>query len=191
VLQLIFRALKRAGVQVRYSQGYNPSPRVSFSPALGLGMESLAEYFDMELDAPLLSADESLERLTDSLPPSIRVSSIVLTDGRVPEAYRFRYGIDLPHPMPADLAARIAAFLASPSWEIERRRKGRVKQLDIRPLVERMVLQGHRLEVDLLCYNAKAGTNPRELLTTVLGLSQEQALVSRITKLSCEQVSFA
>ncbi|MCI5197602.1 MAG: DUF2344 domain-containing protein, partial [Candidatus Electrothrix sp. AW5] len=35
------------------SQGFNPSPKVSFSPALPVGVESYIEYFDIDLASPV------------------------------------------------------------------------------------------------------------------------------------------
>lgn len=41
------RALRRAGVVMAYTQGFNPRPRISFALALALGSESEAEYADV------------------------------------------------------------------------------------------------------------------------------------------------
>ncbi len=43
------RAFRRAGLPVAYSQGFNPRPLLSFGPALPLGVESRAEYWDVFL----------------------------------------------------------------------------------------------------------------------------------------------
>ena len=44
LLQVFFRAFSRAKLPLNFSQGFNPTPKVSFSPALPLGTESLAEF---------------------------------------------------------------------------------------------------------------------------------------------------
>lgn len=49
LMNLITRALKRAGVRLQYSQGFNPSPRLSFGPPLIVGAAGLREYFDMRV----------------------------------------------------------------------------------------------------------------------------------------------
>ena len=48
VMDLLERALRAAGVPVRYTEGYNPHIRLSMGPALPLGAEAMAEYFDVE-----------------------------------------------------------------------------------------------------------------------------------------------
>ncbi len=60
VLQLIFRTLSRARLPVLFSKGFNPTPKVSFSQALPVGVESMDEYFDVELSQHLQSPAETL-----------------------------------------------------------------------------------------------------------------------------------
>jgi radical SAM family uncharacterized protein len=53
VMDLLERALRAAAVPVRYTEGYNPHVRLSMGPALPLGYEALAEFFDAECHAPV------------------------------------------------------------------------------------------------------------------------------------------
>jgi radical SAM-linked protein len=46
---VILKALRRTGLPLRFSQGLNPHPKLSFGQALPVGIESLCEYFDVEL----------------------------------------------------------------------------------------------------------------------------------------------
>ncbi len=43
------RAMRRAQLPLAYSGGFNPRPRIAFGPALAVGVESQAEYLDIEL----------------------------------------------------------------------------------------------------------------------------------------------
>jgi len=49
-LKLFQRAVKRAGLPVAYSQGFNPHQLMSFGMPLALGMAGLNEYADIEFD---------------------------------------------------------------------------------------------------------------------------------------------
>ena len=51
------RSLRRSGVQVAYSEGFSPRPRLSFGLALSTGHESLGEYLDIDLAEDLDPAD--------------------------------------------------------------------------------------------------------------------------------------
>lgn len=48
-MAVIFRAFRMAGLPVAYSEGFSPSPRISFGPATPLGLESAEEYLDVEM----------------------------------------------------------------------------------------------------------------------------------------------
>lgn len=66
------RAFKRAGIQLAYSQGYNPHPRMSFAQPLPLGYTSAGEYLEFETkeahDASRIAA-----MLSETLPQGISV----------------------------------------------------------------------------------------------------------------------
>ena len=50
------KAIRRAQIPVAFSGGYSPHMIMSFASPLGVGVESLGEYFDMELAEPLPTA---------------------------------------------------------------------------------------------------------------------------------------
>lgn len=187
LLQLIFRALRRAGVPLAYSQGFNPTPRVSFSQALPVGMESKAEFFDMELLRPLEESKSLLERLNRELPPGLQAHAIGPAPGKQPACVRAGYEVRLPADAdgpgdPAMLAERAAAFLACSSFPISRVRKNRQTSFDMRPLVAALQPQPDHLHMELLHRQGLPGVNPREVLEHVFGLSREEALAARIVK---------
>ncbi len=49
LLRTFSRAIRRAELPIRYSEGFNPHPKLSFGPALSLGLESFCEMLDIEL----------------------------------------------------------------------------------------------------------------------------------------------
>lgn len=44
LLRVVNRVFRRSGVEVKYSEGFNPHMEMYFSPPLSLGIESLCEY---------------------------------------------------------------------------------------------------------------------------------------------------
>jgi radical SAM-linked protein len=57
VLRFIQRAVKRAGINAKYSEGFNPHMKTSFGFPLSLGTESIGEYFDIELNDDITPED--------------------------------------------------------------------------------------------------------------------------------------
>lgn len=72
VLRFIQRAVKRAGINARYSEGFNPHMKTSFGFPLSLGTESIGEYFDIELNEDI-STDDFLNRMNTALPEEMQV----------------------------------------------------------------------------------------------------------------------
>ena len=71
------RALARAGIGARFTEGFNPKPRLEFASPLGLGIES-----DEEIAAVLLEsvseAERFAERMNPALPAGLCVSRCAL-----------------------------------------------------------------------------------------------------------------
>jgi radical SAM-linked protein len=77
------RSLVRAGYRARFTEGFNPKPRMEFASPLALGAESQAEIASAELedfDGPGPFA----ERMNLALPPGISVEEAAV----MPEAPR-------------------------------------------------------------------------------------------------------
>ena len=59
------KAIRRANLPVAFSGGYSPHMIMSFAAPLGVGTESLGEYFDLELAETVPTSEEvkNAERL--------------------------------------------------------------------------------------------------------------------------------
>ena len=187
LLQLVFRTLQRAGLPLLFSRGFNPTPRVSFSQALPVGVESLAEFFEMDLAHPLASMENTVVQLNTQLPELIRVVAVTFAPRSVAQSSLIRYEISSPT-WPQELQGRIAGFLQQESFIIDRFRKNRHKDLDLRPLVTCMELREEVLYLELLSHQGQPGANPREILEKVLGISEREALLARIIKTSAQEM---
>ena len=73
------RILRRAGVPIAYSQGFNPQPRMQLASALPLGIVSNCEILDIWVIAPI-STDSLKNDLAVGLPSGIEIIEIVETD---------------------------------------------------------------------------------------------------------------
>jgi radical SAM-linked protein len=72
-LRMVHRTMTRAKLPVAFSQGFNPSMKISFGPALPLLMEGAGEYIDVELTD---TAEQIQERLNALLPEGGKVLSV-------------------------------------------------------------------------------------------------------------------
>src|SRR4051812_6059853 len=67
LMRCLERMLRRAGVPIAHSQGFNPRPKAVFPLALALGIEGRREVVELELTEPIEPA-ELLGRLAACAP---------------------------------------------------------------------------------------------------------------------------
>ena len=80
-LRVMQRAIQRIGFPIGYSEGYNPHMKMSFGFPISLGIESVGEYFEIELTEDL-DALEVGTILGDNLPLDMRVVDCVKDEGK-------------------------------------------------------------------------------------------------------------
>jgi len=86
-------ALRRCEIPMVFSEGYSPRPRMSFSPALPLGVAAEAEYLEVAVEGQV-DVEEVKERLNLYLPEGLRISEVQLLAPTMPKLSRWaRYGL--------------------------------------------------------------------------------------------------
>lgn len=71
----IERSIRRSGLPVAYSEGFNPHMKMAFASALGVGITSDCEYMDLELKAEW-SLSKIKTALAPQLVPGIRLKKV-------------------------------------------------------------------------------------------------------------------
>lgn len=86
------KSVARAGIPVRYSEGFNPHPRLSFATAMSIGLESDCEFLDIRLtkevdpERLLLAFNESLTaelQATEAYIPETKFTDIAYSSYRI------------------------------------------------------------------------------------------------------------
>ena len=73
LMDTLRRGMRRAGLPVKYTQGYNPHIKLALGQPLAVGMTGMTEYFDLELREKL-PIKEFKVRLNKFLPDPIRIN---------------------------------------------------------------------------------------------------------------------
>jgi radical SAM-linked protein len=177
------RTFRRAGLPLKYSQGFNPRPKIQLAAALPLGILGDQEWLDAWLEASH-EPGEVLHRLRTSCPPGIEPFDAVSVDpaepNLQPRVKSATYEAALPTPPePEDLKARVDQLLSLVT--IERRRRN--KTYDLRPLILRLEVlpaprNGTRLRMELKAEEGATG-RPEEVLAA-LDLAPDAACVTRL-----------
>ena len=130
------RAVRRAGIPVAHSHGFNPHPRLSWIGAAPTGSASEAEYVEIGLTRALDPAAVA-SALDAALPDGIDVLAAAVAEGAA-LADRIdgsRWEIALPGVEPAALASALAALLARESVVVERVTPSGRRQIDVRAAI--------------------------------------------------------
>lgn len=171
LLRCLERMVRRAGIPLATTQGFNPRPKIVFALALGLGVEALREVVDLELSQPL-PPEEVLRRLSAAAPPGFFwLEARSLGPGESPpRPQAVTYQFDLPAERRAEAESALAALLASSSWPFQRRRPDRTVALDLRPfLIDAALTDRGSLEFRVKV--SPAGSVRGEEVVEALGLS--------------------
>lgn len=162
------RAMRRAGLPLAYSGGFNPHPRLAFGPALAVGVESLAEYLDAELTETVIPEEIKI-RLQAELPAGLELLLAVpvsagakaLTAVIDVAAYRVSW---LEPPDEHLLRQKIDGLLACKVIQASRPGRGTETTKDIRPGIFQLeVTPKNTLEM-LLESSAKGNVRPEQVL---------------------------
>ncbi|WP_272700167.1 TIGR03960 family B12-binding radical SAM protein [Desulfovibrio sp. Fe33] len=150
-LQAVFeRAFRRAVLPMTFSAGFHPMPRLSFGKALPVGVESRCEWINVFLREDF-TPEEVVDRLARNAPRGIvpfkaeRLSLGRKQSQAVEEVYTLRFvGEDERR------KAQWRAFMAADNHFIEKTtKKGKPKQVDLRPMVREAVETGDELTLVL------------------------------------------
>ncbi|MBI4631746.1 MAG: DUF2344 domain-containing protein [Chloroflexi bacterium] len=156
------RTLRRAGLPLAYSQGFNPQPKMNLAEALPLGITSECEVMDVWLETriDLEQAKKDLDRAT---PPGMRILSLNEVDERLPplqtQVVAAEYRVTVSGGVTVDLDSRLRDLLSQPTLMRERRGK----HYDLRPLIESLSVEENILVMKLSARDGATG-RPDEVL---------------------------
>lgn len=169
-MRLWERALRRAGLPLRMSEGFNPRPRMSLVEPRSVGIASEAELLEFEL-ADWVNPDVALEALRRQVPAGIEVQSLDLVrpaDKARPRAVVYVARLQAP---PSDLPDRIARLMALDEARIVRHRPTGDKPLDARAFIQ--TVEAGADEVRMVLATGPSGTVRPDEVLRLLGFEQE------------------
>ena len=183
LVNILLRALKRAGIPVKFSEGFHPKPKVSFDNPLPVGIESLQERF--VIIAPVEVRPQTVkDRLNAQLPEGIRITHCELTRNKnMTEASKLlHYRVALKED--GFDKAKLYDFNALSEMTITlTNQKGKLKKINLKDIVVVAELSNSRnLALTLKCEPGK-NVRPSQVLRHIFNLSDAQVKQATIIKL--------
>ena len=185
------RAMRRAGLPVAMSQGFNPHPKMAPASSLPVGQTSRSEVIEVTLTEPI-TADEFARRVNASMPEGLRVtrakevsdeaaSPASVVSGAIYEARPVedsaRGGGDAAGPDADAVNGAIKSFLGAGEVVVTRKSDKGERRVDLRPLVHELRYEGGVMRMTLAA--GREGTaRPTDLLSA-LGFAPSDWTVER------------
>ncbi len=187
LMRALMRAVRRAKLPVRLTEGFNPRPRIVFPVALEAGVASLDEAAEIEL-TQCLATQEVFSRLSSVLPPGIQLKAVKdlppRRAGQTP--IRIQYLLHLVEAGIQLQTLQLENLLKAPALPFERPREKHLQKVDLRPALLALSLnpQGNLLvEVKP---SPSGSVRPLEVLSLLLNVPLDDVKRVRVTKLLME-----
>lgn len=173
LMRCFSRAVKRARLNIWYTEGYNPHAFMTFSLPLSLGTESFCESVDIRMldETPL---DEIKDRLNETLPPDIRITKVAEPVHKADEIafaeFEIRLNTDNPEKVKASVEEKISADEIIVEKKAKQGRKKITKPVDIKGNIHSYELETGEKYVLLkiiISAGTKTNINPSLLIDAV------------------------
>ncbi|MFH0938776.1 MAG: TIGR03936 family radical SAM-associated protein [Planctomycetota bacterium] len=187
LMRAMMRAVRRAALPVRLTEGFNPRLRIVFPVALEVGVVSLDEVAEIEL-TQWLDTQTIYTRLSSTFPPGLVLKTVkalpLRRAGQTPR--RIQYRLHLKEAGLMVSLDRCQALLQAASLPFQRSRKNRIQDIDIRPALLDITLETTGDLLIEVAPNQKGSARPLEVLSLVLNESLDSLKHVRSTKLWME-----
>jgi len=171
------RAIRRAGLPIAFSEGFNPHPKISFGSALAVGVTSDGEYVDLEFSQPLI-ASEVQEALNENLPPGFRITRSRVIPPEAPALMailnRADYLVTGMLTVPwtqAQLEHAITDIMQRKEVTVEKWSKKGPKQVDLRPGILQLsgFLDNNRVNIEMsVMAGSERNIRPEEVMAALV-----------------------
>ena len=179
IMRYFQKAVKRAGLDAAYSEGFSPHMIMSFAAPLGVGVTSEGEYFDLELKTPM-SSEEAVERLNQVMVEGMEVLSVrEVPEGKKGKAMSlvaaadylvsFREGMEPGK----DWKEKVPAFMEQQEIRILKKTKKNEKEVDIKPYIYEMEIRGESICLKLAAGSVK-NTKPELVMEAFYGFCGQE-----------------
>lgn len=175
LLRSIQRAIRRSGIPISYSKGFNPHSEFSFATPLSVGTWSIGEYMEIKLDFEM-NPEEILARVNDSLPEDIEFLNIVQVSEKFPAPMAVveaaSYEIIIVSPSQGVINQDIKdEFIKTEKIEVIKSGKKGEKVVDIKPMIFDISMEpqhGEELKISAtVATGSRSNLNPELIVSAV------------------------
>jgi radical SAM-linked protein len=186
LMRLWERVFRRASVELAYSEGFSPHPRISLAAPLAVGVTSKAELMDVFLSRPTTPGNFA-QKVAPQLPEGISIIDIQPVSLEAPSLQsRLRFAEYLVEaegqPGSVDIESSMRALLALDTLPWHHTRDTGERFYDLRPLLDDLWMAGRKDEVYTVGMRLRcdsSGSGRPEQVIKALGFGGMPASIER------------
>lgn len=188
LVNILFRAIKRANIDIKYSQGFHPKPKISFEDPLAIGIESEIENMYIAVNH-LIKHVEVVQRLNKQLPEGLEI--LECTDApsksEIKTIKGFAYRVRIKD-FDFDESA-IQEFKSQEVVVVERlNKKGKINKINLKNVVLNICLTSkEEIEFILKPDNGKT-VRPYHVLKKIFNFTDKQNKEACVTKIGSGRI---
>lgn len=163
------RIMVRSDIDIWYSEGFNPQPRIVFALPLPVGVESECELMDIKINHPM-ELDEIKARIQRNFPAEMKVMDVYVPSVKFKEICYADYTIRLYSPrLEADTHEKINE-LFSKECIINKKSKSGEREVDICSFIKSINAQrvDNYVEIHtIICAGNESNLNPELIVESI------------------------
>ena len=169
VMRYFQKAIRRADIDVKYSEGFSPHQVISFAQPLSVGATSDGEYMDMTVNS-MVSAKDIMDRLNNVLNEGIKIQAITELSERDEKAmtasFAARYRLHFRENIRPDFdwCSKFEEYLSQDKLHAMKKTKSGEKEIDMKPMIFEYCIDSAKEEVNILLSMSSSATLKPTLL---------------------------
>ena len=174
-VRTLHRAFRRAELPISYSKGFNPHASISVASPLSLGIESNAEYADVEINEAI-DINIIVKALNEVLPNDIKIEKVVIINGKMPASMAVvdsaRYSIRFDKEASEEICSKLINEILGQE-EIMKIKKSKAgeKLINIRPFIKDLSYEkfdNEHIKFDCILQTGSNGSLGADKLATII-----------------------
>ena len=172
LMRLFQRAFKRAGLPLTHTKGFNPRPSVYIALPLSLGVESVCELLDFDLEGQSVPCDAIRDRLNASLTEGVRVLEVYEDAAKIKHLAYLSCDVVLEYDagIPENAIMQIRELFKRDELIVEKKGKNGITEQNIIPMIRDLSAEAESdheicLKATVCCQNPSL--NPAQLTAAI------------------------
>lgn len=172
LMRVFQRAFKRAGLPLTHTKGFNPRPSVSIALPLSVGIESICELLDFELDGDPVPCEQIAARLNAVLISGVRILDVYEQAEKIRNLTFLDCVLTLEYDngVPEDAQSVLSQLFAREELTVEKKSKNGVAEQNIIPMIRSLTavpVDADQLELRARICCQNPSLNPMQLIAAI------------------------